>query len=675
MCGIVGIWRKDGTSADPDLLARMTAMLAHRGPDDEGAVLLDTSGSRPSVESRKGIPFPPEAGRGRDLGLGHRRLAIIDLSDAARQPMPAHDGRSWLVFNGEIYNFRELRARLEAEGGRFAGSGDTEVLARLLARYGADAVPMLNGIFAFAFYDAPGRKLLLARDMFGVKPLYYANTPRFFAFASEFKALLAIPDLPRDLDLRALDQYMTFLWSPDPRTMFKSVRRLPPGHVMTVGRGGSVSLREYCDLRLEEPPGEGRAERRPSENEYAEGTWRALESSVRREMVSDAPLGAFLSGGIDSTAIVAAMAASGAKPTTYTVGFSAKDLSYDIVPDDVRYARLAAKRFPIAYNEILLEPKVTETLPKVIYHMDDPVADPAAISAYLICREARAELKVLLSGMGGDEIFAGYPRHLAVKLADVYNLIPAFVRASIIRPILRRLPGAGRGFWVGTTRNAKKLEKAAHLPFEERYLAYLSYHDGASKSRLYAPDLRDAIGDFDAFEQHRAFLAQSAGLDRINRMIHLDCKTFLPCLNLTYMDKMSMANSVEVRVPFLNRDIAGYAAGLPPELKLKGWTRKYILKRAAEGHLPEEIIWRRKAGFGAPARAWLANELRELVDDVLSADVVRRRGFFDPEAVRAIVETHRSGREDLHLQVWQLLTIELWMRTFADRKDPQPAAI
>ncbi|MCX7803666.1 MAG: asparagine synthase (glutamine-hydrolyzing) [Planctomycetota bacterium] len=675
MCGIVGIWRRDGASADPALLARMTAMLAHRGPDDEGIVLLDTVGAMPPIEVRSGGSLPSEAGYGRDLGLGHRRLAIIDLSDAAHQPMPAPGGRSWLVFNGEIYNFRELRGRLEAEGERFAGSGDTEVLARMLARYGADAIPMLDGIFAFAFYDAPGNRLLLARDMFGVKPLYYADTPGFFAFASEFKALLAMPGLQRDLDLHALDQYMTFLWSPDPRTMFKSVRRLPPGHVLVVRRDGSTSLREYWDLKIEEPPGHGRALGKRAEREYAYGTWRALESSVRREMISDAPLGAFLSGGIDSTAIVAAMAASGTKPTTYTVGFSARDLSYDIVPDDVRYARLAAKRFPIDYNEILLEPKVIETLPEVIYHMDDPVADPAAISAYLICRAARAGLKVLLSGMGGDEIFGGYPRYLAVKLADAYNLIPAFVRRRLIGPVLRRLPGAGRGFWVGPIRNAKKLEKAAHLPFEERYLAYLSYHDAESKARLYAADLRDSLHGFDAFEQHRAFLARSAGLAKINRMIYLDCKTFLPCLNLTYMDKMSMANSVEVRVPFLNREIAGYAARLPPGLKLKGWTRKYILKRAAEGHLPEEIIWRRKAGFGAPARAWLANELRGLVDDVLSAETIRSRGLFDPEAVRAIVETHRAGREDLHLQVWQLLTLELWMRTFADRKDPQPVTI
>jgi asparagine synthase (glutamine-hydrolysing) len=644
-------------------------MLAHRGPDDEGMVLLDTSGEMPPVEGRRGRPLPPSSGTGRDLGLGHRRLAVLDLSEAAHQPMPAGDGRSWLVYNGEIYNFRELKKELEAGGERFAGSGDTEVLARLLAIHGTDALPMLDGIFAFAFYDAARRRLILARDRLGVKPLYYVDRPDLFAFASEFKALLAAPGVSREMDLRALDQYMTFLWVPDPATILKAVRRVPPGHFLVVDRAG-VSVRKYWEMSFDEAGDPG-----VSEREYAERLWDSLTSCVAREMVSDAPLGAFLSGGIDSSAVTAAMVAAGSHPETYTVGFSSRDLAWDIVPDDLRYARLMARRFPIEHHEILLEPQVVKVLPRVIYHMDDPVADPAAISAYLICNQAASRLKVMLSGMGGDEIFAGYPRHLAVGLADLYCLIPAFLRRWAIRPLVRRLPGAGRGRWIGIARNIKKLEKAAHLPFEERYLAYLSYHDANGKAVLYSPHLREAVGDFDAFSNHREHLAATAGLSRVNRMIHLDCKLFLPCLNLTYMDKMSMANSIEVRVPLLNRELVNFASRLPPGLKLKGWTRKYILKRAADGHLPAEIVWRRKAGFGAPMRAWLARDLRGLVDEVLSERTIRNRGLFEPSAVRGIIEAHRSGKEDFHLQVWQLVVLELWHRTFVDQPEPAPITL
>ncbi|HJQ26805.1 MAG TPA: asparagine synthase (glutamine-hydrolyzing) [Blastocatellia bacterium] len=632
MCGICGV----AGQADEALLKLMLQRIAHRGPDDEGIYLTKTAS-------------------GSTVGLGHRRLSIIDLSPAGHEPMRDARGEIWLTYNGEIYNFKSLRRELEAAGHRFRSDSDAEVVIYAYREWGRDFLTRLNGIFALAIWDARDESLLLARDRLGVKPLYYADTPAGFAFASEIKALLAIPGIARAVDLAALDQFMTFLWTPDPHTIFQGIRKLPPAHYL-VYQNGRAETFAYWDVDFDE-------DETLTESEWVERLRAQIKRSAEMQMVSDVPLGAFLSGGLDSSSLVALMtAASDRRLTTYTFGFKPEDLRYDILEDDVKYARVVGREFNTDYHEAFFEPEVIELLPKLVYHLDEPVADPAIITSYLICRAARERLTVLISGMGGDEVFAGYPRHAAVKVADAYNMIPSFIS----RPVVAALPGARPGRLTALFRNTKKLARSARLPERERYLGFGTYFTEADKAELYAGELRAAAREFDAYREHRRYFDRVADQDFVNQMLYVDLKTFLPCLNLTYTDKTSMASSVEVRVPLLDHELIEMAARLPARLKLKGLTRKYIFKRAAEAWLPREIIYRKKAGFSAPLRAWLARDLRPMVEDLLSAENVRRRGYFDYATVRRLIDDNLAGREDNGLKIFQLLTLELWHRTFID---------
>jgi len=632
MCGICGVVGR----ADEQLIRNMLARIAHRGPDDEGAYVAETS-------------------VGQRVGLGHRRLSIIDLSSAGHEPMPDATGRIWLTYNGEIYNFKTLRRELESLGHSFKSNTDAEVIIYAYIEWGRECVERFNGMFAFAIWDSRDESLFIARDRVGIKPLYYADTPAGFAFASEIKALLAIPGMQRTVDLAALDQFMTFLWTPGTNTAFSGVFKLPPAHYL-VYRDGSTELTEYWDLKFEE-------DESLSESEWIERVREQVSRSVSSQLLADVPLGAFLSGGVDSSSIVALMSSlSDLKPTTYTFGFRNEDLRYDILEDDVKYARIAGELFDTDYHEALLEPRVMELLPKLVYHMDDPVADPAILTSYLICRSAREQLTVLLSGMGGDEVFAGYPRHSAVRIAEAYNMIPQFLS----RPVVDALPGARPGRLTALFRNTKKLARSAALPERERYLGFGTYFTEAEKSELYTGELARAALEFDAYAEHQRYFDRVADEDFINQMLYVDMKTFLPCLNLNYTDKTSMATSMEVRVPLLDHELIELAARIPAALKLKGLTGKYILKRAAEAWLPREIIRRKKAGFSAPVRAWLVRDLRDMVEDVLSESNIRSRGYFEYPFVRKLIDDNLSGREDNSLKVFQLLTLELWHRAFID---------
>jgi asparagine synthase (glutamine-hydrolysing) len=630
VCGICGFAGR----ADYELVNTMTSRLRHRGPDGYGT-----------------RSFPSDDG-GLPASLGHRRLSILDPGQRGAQPMRTPDGRYWITYNGEIYNFRELRASLEREGRRFRTTCDTEVVLAMYERYGADMLGRLNGIFAMAIWDERERRLFLARDRLGVKPLYHAQHGSALYFASEVKALL--PALPRPrLRCDAIADYLTFLWVPDPDTLFDGIYKLAPGHYAKYS-GERLEVTQYWDMSFA-------PEHRPEE-EWSDALRHEVGAAIRRQMVSDVPLGSFLSGGIDSSAIVAEMARVGGRVTTFTVGASKQDLRHEIVPDDVRYARQIASRHGVDYHELTLEPNVVELLPKLIWHLDEPVADPAAISTYLICSAARRKLTVILSGMGGDEIFAGYPRHLAAQLGRLLGCAPLPVRRGLRRLIEAHLTLGRPGRLRGPRRNLMKLARGLDGTPWDRYLAYCSYYQGHELAAVLGPDTPAG----DPFRRHRAYLERVRDEHWLNQLLYLDLKTFLPCLNLSYTDKMSMAASAEVRVPLLDNDLVDLSARIPPELKLHGLTRKYLFKRSMESVLPREVIYRRKAGFGAPVRSWLVGELEPMVNELLCPDVIRARGLFDPVEVRRLIDANRRGQEDNALRIWALLTLELWQRTFLD---------
>jgi asparagine synthase (glutamine-hydrolysing) len=508
--------------------------------------------------------------------------------------------------------------------------------------------------------------LILARDHVGIKPLFYSQPhgslggPGPFMFASEIKAILSTGLLRPQLNPEALHQFLTFLWAPDPNTLFAGVKTVPPGHFLKL-KDNQVQLKQWWDVSFDE------IEEGKDEDWWQQQVLETLDRVVRMEMVADVPLGAFLSGGLDSSGIVAMMQrhSNGRPVGTYTVGIERSDLRYDIIPDDVRWARRVNEQLQTDYREIMLQPSVAELLPKLVYHMEEPPID-MAIPSYLISEAARESLKVMLSGMGGDEVFAGYPRQMAMKIASAFDPVPDLLRRPLMRTVAEVLPGGLPGRFTAPLRNAKKFARSAGLDFENRYLGYGTYFTDKAKQRLYTDDWRERTSTFDAYAAHRAYFAKARNADALNQLLYVDLKTFLPCLNLSTTDRTSMAVNLEVRVPFLNREMIEMAARMPPKLKLRGLKRKYILKRALENVLPRDVVWRKKAGFGAPIRSWLRGPLRPLVNDLLSEETVRRRGLFTPKEVKRVVDNNISGREDNNLQVFQLLGLELWQQQFID---------
>ncbi len=645
MCGIAGLISLNAETR----IARMLESVEHRGRDDQGVWTSE-----------------PIDQHNRRVCLGHRRLAIIDTSPAGHEPMLSHNGRYVLTFNGEIYNYRELREQLRAHGHQFRTETDAEVLLAAIVEWSWDAMDHLNGMFAFAVWDNQERTLTLARDHVGIKPLYYAfipgnnDAPPSFVFGSEIKAILASKLLRPALNPEALHQFLTFLWAPDPNTLFDGVHTVRPGFLLHFHED-EINLRQWWDVSFTQ------IEEGHNEAWWRERTLETLDRVVKMEMIADVPLGSFLSGGIDSSGITALMQrhVKDQRISTYTVGIESEDLRYDIIPDDVRWARRVNEQLHTDYHEIILQPSVADLLPKLVYHMEEPPID-MAIPSYLISRAARETLTVMLSGMGGDEVFAGYPRQMAMKIASAFDPVPQLLRRPLMKAVAEALPGGRPGKFTAPLRNAKKFARSAALDFEDRYLGYGTYFTDDMKHRLYSDEWRQRTHDCDAYATHRAYFAGVEDAAPLNRLLYVDMKTFLPCLNLMTTDKTSMAANLEVRVPFLNRELIEMAARMPPRLKLHGLKRKYVLKRALEGVLPKEVIWRRKAGFGAPIRSWLRGPLKPLISDLLSEERVKRRGLFRPKEINRVVESNFSGREDYNLHVFQLLGLELWHQTFID---------
>ncbi|MBI3475485.1 MAG: asparagine synthase (glutamine-hydrolyzing) [Acidobacteria bacterium] len=639
MCGINGL----ANWGNAEALARMTHVQTHRGPDDSG------------LWERR---FPD----GGYIGLGSRRLAILDLSPGGHMPMSNEDGLLWITYNGEIYNFADLRRELEGKGHRLRSHTDTEVVVHLYEEYGVDCVNRLNGMFAFAICDLRGStpKLFLARDHFGIKPLYYCDRDGKLAFASEIKALLEVPGIEARIDRDALDQYLTFLWVPDPMTMFEGIRKLPAAHY-AVWQAGQFEITPYWDLTF--PPAGHHFQAR--EGDLAHEIRERFCASVEQQMVSDVPIGAFLSAGLDSSSIVAAMARK--QPVrTYTITFPRKYRVGESTIDDPAVPQRLADKLGCEHHEIVVEPDVVGLLQKLTWHMDEPTADPAIITAYLVCREARKQATVLLSGVGGDELFAGYRKHVAHAWTEEYQRVPGFARSAAESALLA-LPGFRGSRMKGPVRLAKKMARSAALRPAEAFIRNGTYFDAEQRSTLYVDE--SPVSENPA-RTHLAAFDRVRHADFLNQMLYLDTKIFMTTLNLTYNDKMSMASSVEVRVPFLDRELAEFVAwNVRPEWKLKGKWRpvtKYIFREAMRSMLPEEVLRQPKAGFAAPVDYWLANDLRPMVDELLSESQVRRRGLFRPETVRRLVDEHRRGDQDWSMQIWQLLTLEIWMQLFID---------
>lgn len=620
MCGIAGIYRfRSGRPAEVGELQAMSACLAHRGPDDEGSF---QDGS---------------------FGFIHKRLTILDTSRRGRGPMWTEDGRIGISFNGEVYNFLELRAELEKKGHTFRTRTDTEVLLHLYLEHGEGLLPYLNGMFAFAIWDRDRRKLFVARDRLGIKPLYFRQDGEGLAFSSEIKALLAVSGSKPTVQLEMLDAYMSVGYVPTERTLFQGIEKLQPGWCLTADERG-VSLRQYWDLEL--APDESK-----TEEQHVEEAMALLRDAVRLQLRSDVPLGVFLSGGVDSSAVVALMHEMGIRDIrTFTV-------AYDFGPsfDETRYARMVAKQFNTVHREVFVTPRdFQDFIPRLVWHMDEPVTESAAISLFYVSQLARQDVVVVLSGEGSDEVFGGYPIYKYMQTLERYRRLPGPLRRGVINPALNLLGGK----W-------QKYTLLSDQPLADRYLG-VSFYERPMKEQLYQPEVRALFNGHGMPHLLRPYYKKTEGQDPLLRMMYLDVKSWLPDDLLIKADKMTMASSLELRVPFLDHRLVELGARIPPRYRIKGWTTKYVLKKGMEGYLPDEILHRGKMGFPTPLARMFQGDLREYVADVLGSGTFQNRGYFRPQVVRNLLDEHISGRNDHHRVLWQLLVLEEWHRKFVD---------
>ena len=634
MCGIYGILELTGTPVKRAHLSGMGAVTAHRGPDDEG-VHVDGA-----------------------CGIGMRRLSIIDLA-GGHQPLATQDGALWLVCNGEIYNFRELRAGLVRRGHHLRTGSDCEVLLHLYREQGDRFVEQLNGMFAFALWDAPRRRLLIGRDRLGIKPLYLQVTAQRIAFASEAKALLALPGVGARPSRPALDSYLTLGYVPAPQSMFDGIEKLPPATLLTV-ENGTVRRHRYWSVPTQ-------LDRLKSETEWVEAVRSRIEASVRMQMVSDVPIGAFLSGGIDSSSLVAFMARHSDRPVrTYAIGFEGggAEQYYNELP----YAQQMARRFGTQHRDIVVRPDVAALLPRLLWHLDEPINDSAFITTYLVSQFAREEVTVILSGVGGDELFGGYRRYLGNHYQARYQRLPAWVRRPLAAAA-RRLPSDRNAPLLDAMRLAKAFLASAELAFDARYRSYVEVFPAAERARLLLWG-----GSGTARDPLDAAFALAGGEDALNRMLTVDAHTQLPDDLLLLTDKMSMAVSLECRVPLLDHELVELAARIPESIKLRHGRLKHVMKRALADVLPEEILQRKKRGFGTPMGAWLRQDLAPLLRRLLSPQALRRRGLLDPAVVARLMHAHDARRIDATDRLLALLNLEVWWRVFLDRTDPADVA-
>jgi asparagine synthase (glutamine-hydrolysing) len=627
MCGICGVYSFAADPAvDRALLEAMTDTLVHRGPDDAGYFVGDR------------------------VGLGHRRLSIIDLA-GGQQPIFNEDGSRVIIFNGEIYNYRPLRDLLLAKGHRFQTHSDTEVILHLYEDFGEKCVEQLRGMFAFAIWDETKQTLFLARDRLGVKPLYYSLHNGRCVFGSELKAIIRDPAVPRELDWQALDQYFSLLYIPAPRTIFRHVLKLPPAHTLTV-TPQQATLREYWDVQFDPERSAGH-----SELELARQLRELLAECVEIRLMSEVPLGAFLSGGIDSSTVVGLMAQLLDQPVnTSAIGF--REDQFNELP----YASLVARKFRTNHHEYVVEPQIVEVLEKLSWHFDEPFADASAVPTCYVSQMARKQVTVALSGDGGDENFAGYRRYYFDRLENVLrSFIPGWMRGSIVAGLARAYPKAD---WLPRIFRAKTLLTNLTLPPVQGYFHSMTAFSDAMKARLYSGDYRSMLNGDGAIDLFSEYHARAKACDPLSAIQYLDIKTYLVDDICTKVDRASMACSLEVRSPMLDYKLVEFAAGIPWHHKLRGREGKHILKQATKSFVPSEVLYRRKMGFSLPVARWLRGELSAFSEERLEDLGRRYSSLLNPEQIRHMLHEHRSGLRDYSTQLWALLMFHLWERRF-----------
>src|SRR3989344_6711186 len=617
MCGISGF-----NFEDKDLIKKMCDSLETRGPDDAGYYT------------------------DKFVSLGHRRLSIIDLSKKGKQPIFNEDKTICVVFNGEIYNYLDIKDELEKRGHTFSTNTDTEVIVHAYEEYKEDCVKLFRGMFAFCLYARIEKKLFIARDRTGKKPLYYTDNVDRFIFASELKAILSDDEFKKEIDLESLHHYLTYGYVPTPLTILKGIKKLPPGHYL-IYKDKEITINKYWDVIFNEI--------RSDENYYASRLFEILKDSVKARLISDVPLGALLSGGIDSSVVVALMSKLTDDVKTFSIGFSEKDF------DELKYSKIVSEKFNTIHKEFNVNVNLIKDIPKIVYQLDEPFVDPSALPTYYVCNLARKHVKVVLSGDGGDELFAGYTRYNEWdqdKVIKYYKVVPSFLRNSLSK--------VSNSFYEKTEnpffRKAKKIGDLSNLKKEERWVSKLNLFNEEEKNELYK-NKPDVPNSFSVLNYHFKNCNSKVFL---NKMLYADMKTFLLDDGLVKVDRMSMLNSLEVRNPFLDTYVIDLASGIPAYLKIKNGMNKYILKKAFSDLLPKEILERGKQGFDVPIKHWIKDELRDLINAELINDI-KHRNFFNSNYVKKIIEEHNSDRRDNSRRIWSLLMLELWNKIYIDK--------
>lgn len=632
MCGIAGVLYFDGTAAQPEILKNMTDVIAHRGPDGEGVY---TSGA---------------------VGLGHRRLAILDLSPAGKQPMSNEDGTIWVTFNGEIYNFGEVRRELSDRGHKFRSLTDTEVIVHAYEEWGTDCLKRFNGMFAFGLWDEQKRRLWLVRDRLGVKPLFYCYSSRCLLFGSEIKAILCHPGVERTIDYEALSYYLALNYTPAPYTLFANIRQLLPGHYLWVDADGHVQDVEYWDVVYSE-------EGNRSEQSYLEEFSALLEDSIRLRLVSDVPFGVFLSGGVDSSSVAYWMSRQMQEAVkTFSIGFGESSF------DELEYARLVAQTLQSEHYEQIVTADAATILPKVVWHAEEPTADSSMVAVYYLAQMAREKVTMALSGDGADEILAGYETYQAYYLLRLYRLLPSWLRQNAIDPLVHAIPVSDAK--VTWDFKLKRFVAGSELLPEDAHATWRMIFNASAREELLSPVSNFPGVKADVLDLYRTAFAQTNAHHPLNRMLYVDTRLYLPNDMLVKVDRMTMAHSLETREPFLDYRLVEFVAAVPPRLKLKNWHhKKYLLKAAMRRKLPAQILWRKKQGFNVPNSRWIKQKLKPFVTDHLSPKRVREMGIFDYKTVENILHEHFEEKADNSHKIWCLLTLSIWWQQFFIEKE------